>query len=207
MNAIVLIVFIINNSKAIEYSLNLFYLILQWYLTLFLFMIVTPTISMYNIHCRLGQLQTIIVLYNIIYKNDFTIAYSFAVSYYIFDLIQMVFLQYRRNVNENIIFGFHHLISMYVMCMNETFYYPIVYRLELSNLSLIAYHHLKHTTLWCKKYINISIFCWYTYFRVFSIVPYFSLTNQITSFMCTIWFVFYVMGIYWSSKLLHQCIY
>lgn len=199
-----IIVFMMNNKQSIEYFLNIFYLILQWYFTLMLFMKIIPTVSIYNIHSQLGQLQTLIVLYIITHKNDFYTAYTFAISYYIFDLIQMVVLQYRRNINENIIFSFHHLICMYVMYMNEELYYPLVYRLELSNLSLIAYYHFKHVTAY-KRYINIMIFCWYTYFRVFSLVPYYSLTYQLTSFMYTIWFVFYVMGIYWSFKLLRQC--
>ena len=201
-----IIMFIFNNRQCIEHYMDTFYLILQWYFVLILFMNTTPTLSIYNIHCQLGQLQTIIVLYKILWTHDYQRAYTIAISYYIFDLIQMVVLKYRRNLNENVLFCFHHLISLYVMCKNNQIYYPIVVRLELSNLSFIMYHHLKHVTQRYKIYIHISTFCWYTYLRVFSVLPYFSLTPFMTSYERIMWYVFYIMGLFWSWKLLYRCI-
>lgn len=183
-------------------------LVLQWYLLLIL--LVRANIdssgirSILKIHNQLGQLQTIIILYFMICANDYKKAYQVAISYYIFDIIQICVLRYRKNPKENIIFILHHLITLYVMSIDKISFRPVVCRLELSNIAFIVHDNL-HGMVNYKQNVRILTSVWYSYFRVVSVMPFFIFTSELNRYEYVMWICFYNMGIYWSSLLLRRC--
>ena len=138
-------------------------------------------------------------------KDDVDKAYIIAISYYIFDMLQMVLLQYRRNLMQHIIFTLHHVGTIYVMIFDNYVFQAIVYKLELSNIALVLYYYLKDIT-WCKSYLQILQFCWYSYFRIFSVIPHFYETLLLKNYEMYCLYIFYMMGVYWSMILMYRII-
>ena len=147
----------INIYSVMMYILiNLFYYVLQWYFVLLLALKTTDQ-PIASVHNQLGHLQTLLCVYLMVYKDDIDKAYIIAISYYIFDMMQMILLQYRRNLMQHIIFTLHHVGTIYVMIFDNDVFRAIVYKLELSNIALVLYYYLKDIT-WCKLYLQILQF-------------------------------------------------
>lgn len=188
----------------ISLIINLFYHISQWYIVL-LFISQTTNQSIAGVHNQIGHFHTLLCIYHIVYKNDYDTAYTIAVSYYIFDIIQMIFLRYRRNLFEHVIFTFHHLATMYVMIFDNYIFRALVYKLELSNLALIFYYYLRNIESY-KLYFQIIQFGWYSYFRIFSVIPHTYEILLLKDYEICCACLFYIMGVYWSMVMLYRLI-
>ena len=195
----------INIYSVMMYILiNLFYYVLQWYFVLLLALKTTDQ-PIASVHNQLGHLQTLLCVYLMVYKDDTDKAYIIAISYYIFDMMQMILLQYRRNLMQHIIFTLHHVGTIYVMILDNDVFQAIVYKLELSNIALVLYYYLKDIT-WCKLYLQILQFCWYSYFRIFSVIPHFYEILLLRDYEIYCLYLFYMMGVYWSLILMYRII-
>ena len=180
----------------------LFYYVIQWYFVLLL-AFKTTNESIVKIHDRLSHLQTLLCIYFIVYKNDIDKAYTIALSYYVYDIIQMIILRYRRNIFQHVVFTFHHICTIYLILFDNYVFRTILYKVELSNIALVM-EYFTNDVIYYKSYFQLIQCCWYSYFRIGSILPPFPEILLLENYELYCFYVFYMIGVYWATILMYR---
>ena len=149
------------------------------------------------------------------YNNDMVYITHVTIGFYIYDIIYLVSAIVKTNnkLKQSAPFLIHHILTISILYNSlYTPYFSTMWEgysiFEMSNLMIyVAYHtHKEYTNN--KQVIYIIDFIqviWYSYYRIIKISFFYynirhKLYEQPVSF-CTILFILYLMGIFWSYKL------
>ena len=149
------------------------------------------------------------------YNNDMVYITHVTIGFYIYDIIYLVrtIVKTNKKLKHSAPFLIHHILTISTLYNSlYTPYFSTMWKgysiFEMSNLMIyVAYHiHKEYTNN--KQIIYITDFIqviWYSYYRIIKVsFFYYNIRHELyeqTVVFCTILFILYLMGIFWSYKL------